>query len=123
MDHEVVRLAPNGFPFVVLGQQNEWYRVLDFKNREGWVATRLLAESNNVILKINRATLHSRPAAQEEETVAEVAYGTILQVEENKGEWLRVATKGGVNGWLQQKNVWPQEVAGSRAAGSWKNIE
>jgi SH3-like domain-containing protein len=107
MEHEVLRWAPNGFPLIILEQQNEWSRVLDFRNMEGWVGTRLLVEGGGVILKISRATLHSRPGAGEDEIVAELDYGTILQVVENKGEWIKVATVAGVNGWLHQKSVWP----------------
>lgn len=107
VDHEVLRWAPRGFPFLVLDQQEGWSRVVDFRNREGWVATRLLAKNSSVILKISRGYLYSGPEMGAEISVAEMDYGTIMQVKETEGEWLKVANGAGVSGWLQQENVWP----------------
>jgi hypothetical protein len=34
-------------------------------------------------------------------------YGTVLQVEEEQGPWLRVNKDDGIGGWIHEDKAWP----------------
>ena len=107
MDYDVLRWVAAGFPLHVLGRHEEWSLVEDFRKRRGWVANWLLAENNSVILKIKKENLYS--GADENDTiVTEIEYGTVMQTEEVQGNWLKVVTGEGLEGWLPKESVWPE---------------
>ena len=81
--------------------------VKDFRDRKGWVANRLLAENNTVILKISKGNLRSGPSSAGA-IVEEIEYGTILWIEEIQEDWLKIINKDGVEGWLPRLSVWPE---------------
>jgi SH3-like domain-containing protein len=106
MQHEVQRSVSSGFPLLVLDQQEEWSQVKDFAGRKGWVANRLLAENNSVILKIQKGNLRSGPSLNDK-IVKEVEYGAVMQIEEVQGSWLKVVNREGIVGWVHKWSVWP----------------
>ena len=106
MDFEVLRTASPGFPLLVRGQQDEWSQVEDFRKRMGWVANKLLAENNFVILKIGRGNLRTGPNLNDE-VVAEISYGAVMQIEEQQESWVKVINNDGIVGWVQKWTVWP----------------
>ena len=115
MEYEVLRAVPTGFPLLVLEQQDEWSKVEDYRKRKGWVANRLLAESKTVILKRQKWNLYNVPGFNEE-IAAEIDYGSVMQIEEVRGEWLKVISREGAEGWLLKKGVWPgSEESGVRS--------
>ena len=59
--------------------------VEDFKGRKGWVASFLIDENNTVILKTDTVNLRSGPGYQND-IVASMDYGTVLQVREKQGQ-------------------------------------
>lgn len=106
MDYEVLRSVPTDYPLLVIDQQQEWSQVEDYRKRRGWVATRLLAESNSVILKISKGKLRRGPS-MDENIVKKVEYGDLMEVREIQGDWLRVVDKNGDEGWLPRLSIWP----------------
>jgi len=80
----------------------------DYRKRKGWVSNSLLDGNKSVILITQKGNLYSGPNP-DEDIVADMNYGIIMQVEEVQGEWLKVMNADGVEGWLPQKSVWPGE--------------
>ena len=106
MEYDILRAVLPGYPLVVLEQQDEWSQVEDFRKRQGWVANKLITENNSVIVKIGRGNLRSGPSLNDE-IVAYINYGTVLQIEEAQESWLKVTSNEGISGWIQKWTVWP----------------
>jgi SH3-like domain-containing protein len=106
MDYQVLRAVAPGYPLLVLEQQDEWSQVVDFRKRQGWVASKLLSENNSVILKIGRGNLRSGPNLNDE-VITQLSYGMVLQIEEAREDWLKVIKSDGIAGWVHKWSVWP----------------
>jgi len=101
-----VHKVPPGYPIRVLGEQGDWTFVEDFKNTKGWIFTQLIVENVTVILKSDKVKLRHSPSHLSD-IVAQVDYGTIMHVEEKKGNWLRINNSNEVVGWIHEDKVWP----------------
>ena len=107
MDFAVLRWAIRGLPLLVLERQKEWSMVEDFRNRKGWIANSLLADHKSVILKSNNEKLLQGPNL-EDGIVKGLDYGTVMRIETAQGDWLKVVTREGIEGWLRKESVWPE---------------
>ena len=103
---DVLHTVPSGFPVAVLEQKEDWFLVRDFRARKGWVFGSLLTEPATVIVKVYKGNLRSRPGLTEK-VIMQLEHGTVVPVEETRGDWLRVSVSGNVTGWLHRKVIWP----------------
>jgi len=106
MDSEVLRAVPTGYPLLILEQQYNWTLVQDFRDRKGWVYSRLLNENSTVVVKVGKGNLRSGPSLRDD-IVAKVDYSTVMQVEEVQGDWVKVSSQVGLVGWLHKEVIWP----------------
>ena len=63
-------------------------------------------ENHTVILLSDDVNLLKGPSHQDE-IVAKIYYGTIMQVEKRQDLWVQVKNKDGVIGWIDKDMVWP----------------
>jgi SH3-like domain-containing protein len=103
---EVLRAVPPGYPLAVLQRQGDWVLVQDFRDRQGWVYASLLTDRQAVVVKVGKGNMRSGPSLIED-IVAKLDYGTVMQVEEISGGWVRVTSPDGLTGWLHSDIVWP----------------
>jgi SH3-like domain-containing protein len=106
MMENILRIVAPGYPFRVIDQQGDWSLVEDFKNRKGWVASNIIIEYNTVILKSDKVNLLSGPGYHND-IVANIDYGTVMQVEKKQDRWLKVYKRDGMVGWIHEDMVWP----------------
>ena len=106
LDSEVLRAVPTGYPLMILAQQDNWTQVQDFRDREGWVYSRLLNENSTVVVKVGKGNLRSGPSLRDDIT-AKIDYGTVMQVEEVQEDWVKVSSQAGLVGWLHKEVIWP----------------
>ena len=106
LDSEVLRAVSTGYPLLILEQQYNWTLVQDFRDRKGWVYSRLLNENSTVVVKVGKANLRSGPSLRDD-IVAKVDYSTIMQVDEVQEDWVRVSSQVGLAGWLHKEVIWP----------------
>lgn len=103
---EVLRSIPPGYPMAVLERRDDWVLVEDFRGRQGWIYASLLDKLQTVVIKVGKGNLRSGPSLTWEIT-AKLDYGSVMFVDEFSGEWIRVSSPEGVNGWLHRDIVWP----------------
>lgn len=106
MQDKVLRYVSAGFPLMVVDRKDGWSQVEDFSKRKGWVADRLLAENNSVIVKIPKELVRREPNMNAL-IVQDVEYGITMQVEEMHGSWVKVSDMEGLAGWIPRTSVWP----------------
>jgi SH3-like domain-containing protein len=106
LNSEVLRAVPTGYPLLVIDQQDNWSLVEDFRQRQGWVYTRLLTGNNTVVVKVGKGNLRSGPSLSDEIT-AKIDYGMVMYIEERLESWIKVKGSNGLVGWLHKEVIWP----------------
>lgn len=106
LDSEILRAVPAGYPLLILEQQYNWTLVRDFRDRKGWVYSRLLGENSTVVVKVGKGNLRSGPSLRDD-IIAKVDYSTVMQVEEVQEDWVKVSSQAGLAGWLHRDVIWP----------------
>jgi SH3-like domain-containing protein len=105
-EYRIVRAVSQGFPVQVIGQQDNWSNIKDFVGQEGWIYLPFLGRNNSVIVKVKRVNIRSGPGLGFT-VLGQVEFGTVLQVNNIKGDWYLVAMPDGMEGWLYRKLLWP----------------
>jgi SH3-like domain-containing protein len=106
LDAAVLRAVPTGYPLLIIDQQDNWTLVEDFRQRQGWVYTRLLTANTTVIIKVGKGNLRSDPSLRDAIS-AKLDYGTVMQIENRQDNWIKVKGSDGLVGWLHQEVIWP----------------
>ena len=103
---EVLRSIPPGFPLAIVERQGDWVLVEDFRERRGWVYSTLLSDPGTVVIKVGKGNLRSGPSLTDE-IIAKLDYGTVMFLDETRGEWVQVSNPEGLVGWLHNEVIWP----------------
>jgi SH3-like domain-containing protein len=91
---------------LIVEQQDNWTLVQDYRDRKGWVYSRLLNENSTVVVKVGKGNLRSGPSLRDD-IVAKIDYGTVMRVEEMQENWVKVSSQDGLAGWLHKEVIWP----------------
>ncbi len=99
-----------GFPLRQVAQKNDWVKVSDFENDQGWVHKSLLSKNPHLIVKANRNSqkkinIRSGPSTKYD-IVAKAYYGVVFKTLEQKNGWARVEHESGVTGWVKRSLLW-----------------
>ena len=90
-------------PVKVIDKKENFRRIIDFKNNNGWIHTSQLKEGKVFILledKIlfTKPTKYSKP-------ILKIAKGRLLVVKKCKKIWCRIKTEN-YTGWIKSEKVW-----------------
>lgn len=102
---EVLFQLPAGYPLKVLQRQEEWLKVRDCENDEGWIYAGLTSATPYVIVKIDKGNIRSGPGTDYDQ-IGKVVRAVILQKVEEKGDWLKIYHPQ-LTGWIHKNLVWP----------------
>ena len=90
-------------PIKVIDKKENFRRIIDIKNNNGWIHTSQLRKNKSFILLKNQI-LFSKPTKYSK-PIAKISSGRLLLVKKCKLKWCRVKTENYI-GWLEAKNVW-----------------
>ena len=90
-------------PVKVIDKEENFRRIIDFKNNSGWIHTSQLSKIKSFIL-LEDKTLFSKPTKYSKPILI-ISKGRLLLVKKCKAKWCKVKTKK-YTGWLETKNVW-----------------
>jgi len=90
-------------PIRVLDKEENFRRIIDFKNNSGWIHTSQLKKGKAFILLedqilFTKPTKYSKP-------VLKISKGRLLVVKKCKKIWCSVKTEN-YTGWIKNENVW-----------------
>ncbi len=99
-----------GVPLRQITKKNDWVKVSDFENDQGWIHESLLTKTPHLIVKANRNSkkkinIRSGPSIKHE-IVAKAYYGVVFKTLEQKNGWARVEHESGVTGWVKRSLLW-----------------
>jgi len=103
--HDIVFKADKFFPVQVLDEKEGWAKIRDFEKEVAWVAARLLAKRESVVIKVDKGNLRDAPSLKGE-LIGHVGYGEAFRIVERKGKWLKVATDDKTLGWIHDSLGW-----------------
>ncbi len=104
-EHNVVLQAPRYYPLSVRGKSNDFYEVVDYQGRRGWIHRTVVSNSPTVIIKTNRANIRKGPG-----TNYPIKFrgqlGVTFRVLETKGDWIHIKHESGNTGWIFGNLTW-----------------
>ena len=90
-------------PIKVIDKKENFRRIIDIKNNNGWIHASQLRKNKSFILLENQI-LFSKPTKYSK-PIVKISAGRLLLVKKCKLKWCRVKTEN-YTGWLEAKNVW-----------------
>lgn len=91
-------------PLEVIAEYEDWRKVRDFEQAEGWVHRAMLSPRRTALVKDNKKTIYSE-GNNKSSKVAIANKGTILSIKECDGTFCEVEAKS-VDGYIEIKNLW-----------------
>ncbi len=106
---ERVQVSSNG---------DEWTKIITSDNVEAYVFTEYLADTPPPVYKyISSGTLNIRKSSSSEsEKLGTITSGSKVQVFEESGEYIRILTAGGIEGYVLKDRVVAQSALSSRSS-------
>ncbi len=100
----------SGLPVKIIGKKNDWVKVTDFEGQSGWIFESLLEKKKNVIVKTRKNSeikINVRQAPSPDAAIiAQACHGVIFTLVEEQEDWLKVAYRTGLEGWVNKRFVW-----------------
>ena len=90
-------------PIKVIDKKENFRRIIDIKNNNGWVHTSQLRKNKSFILLENQI-LFSKPTKYSK-PIAKISSGRLLLVKKCKLKWCKIKTEN-YTGWIKNQKVW-----------------
>lgn len=95
----------NGYPVQVIARQDDWLKVKDFEGPLGWVHKPLTADDPHFLIKANTVNLRAGPGTNHQ-VVSKLKKYDIVKTLEKQGEWAKIKTAEGEEGWMSVNLGW-----------------
>lgn len=106
---KLYKVFVKGYPVIILEEFENWFRIKDYKNREGWISSTQLEKKNYAILTSTSAKIFKFPNLKSKVT-AIAKKDFVLKVIKCKKNWCNVFDdRKNVSGWTNKKNLWGLE--------------
>jgi len=102
----IINYGQKNLPLCVLDSaSNGWLKVMDFEGDRGWVHPKMVkVQPNFIITKAKKTNVRKVPDAKGE-LAFQTERGVIMQVLEEKGDWLHIRHQDGDEGWVSIEPV------------------
>ena len=94
-----------GYPLQVVSRKGNWYKVRDFENDSGWISRAVVGQTPHYIVKVPVANIRKGPGTRHP-IVAKAERYVLLRTREKRGDWVRVQSVDGPQGWVARKLLW-----------------
>ena len=94
-----------GYPVQVIAKQDDWLKVKDFEGALGWVHQPLTSTEPYFLIKATTVNLRAGPGTKHG-VVTKLNKYDIVKTLEKQGEWAKVATNDGQEGWILENLGW-----------------
>ncbi len=97
-------LIQKNLPLEVTAEFEQWRKIRDSENAEGWVHQSVLSRQRFVMIKEKIAILYRKPEV-ESRKIARLAKNVSAELLECNPGWCRVKVEG-AKGWVEKKSLW-----------------
>jgi SH3-like domain-containing protein len=98
------KFVRSGIPLIVLAEVGIWRKIQDAEGEEGWIHQNMLTMRRSALVIEKTHSLLDKPSA-DAQVVAYLEPGTSAQLQEIRGDWLRVKVER-LTGWLHRSQTW-----------------
>ncbi len=104
--HQVLFLAPMGYPVEIVQKQQDWVQIRDWEKQTGWVKNSMLSSIRTTVVLPERANVRVNASAGGD-IVRQVERGDIFKVIAVKKNWIRIGYYHDEEpvGWIRQDLV------------------
>ena len=95
----------HGYPMQVMQRDGDWVKVKDFEGPLGWVHKPLTTDDPHYLVKANTVNLRNGPGTNHG-IVTKLNKYDIVETLEKRGDWAKVKTAEGKEGWMLQSLGW-----------------
>ncbi len=97
--------APRYYPLKVLGSEDGFYQVRDYRGQIGWISRKVVDDTRAVVVKVSQANIRGGPGLNNK-VVLRAERGVCFKVLKTKGEWMHLEHASGRRGWMHQNLLW-----------------
>ncbi len=90
-------------PIKQIDKNENWRRIIDFKNNSGWIHSSQLKKINSIIL-LEDKILFKKPN-NFSKPIAKIKIGRVLFVQKCEGIWCKIKSEK-FRGWIKTDNIW-----------------
>ena len=97
--------VPQFYPLEVVGKQEAFLQVKDFRGDVGWISDMLVESIRAAVVESPSANLRAGPGTQHS-VVLRAEQGVCFRVLEVRGDWAQLEHAGGHRGWMHRSLLW-----------------
>ena len=90
-------------PIKQIDKEENWRRIIDFKNNGGWIHSSQLKKVNSVI-PLEDKILFQKPS-KFSKPLAKIKRGKVLVLQKCSSDWCKIKSEN-FKGWIKTNNVW-----------------
>ncbi|MBU0729434.1 MAG: SH3 domain-containing protein [Proteobacteria bacterium] len=94
-----------GYPLKILEKKDDWHKVADFEDDQGWIHKSLLSKQPHLIVKKKIINVRSGPGKQYK-VVGKANYGVVFKTLNTTNAWVEVKHENGLTGWVLRSLLW-----------------
>ncbi len=97
------KILKKGYPVKILEEFENWYKIIDYKKRQGWISkTQLIKTLYGIIIKND--TVYKFPNTQSKQ-LALVKKDYVAKILKCKRDWCKIEDIK-VSGWVKKDSLW-----------------
>ena len=104
-DFSKVGKVPENYPYRVISRKGRWLKVRDFEGFEDWIYGPLTDKQAAAAVKVKRANVRQGPGT-DHPIVLTADKGVAFRILAKKGDWVKVRTDEGDQGWVSRNLLW-----------------
>jgi len=97
--------VPENYPYRVISRKGRWLKVRDFEGFEDWIYGPLTDKKPAAAVKVKRANVRQGPGTNHP-IVLTADKGVAFRILAKKGDWVKVRTDEGDQGWVSRNLLW-----------------
>lgn len=97
--------VPENYPYRVISRKGRWLKVRDFEGFEDWIYGPLTDKQAAAAVKVKRANVRQGPGT-DHPIVLTADKGVAFRILAKKGDWVKVRTDEGDQGWVSRNLLW-----------------
>jgi len=97
--------VPENYPYQIISRKGRWLKVRDFEGFVDWIYGPLTDKKPAAAVKVKRANVRQGPGT-DHPIVLTADKGVAFRILARKGDWVKVRTDEGDQGWVSRNLLW-----------------
>ena len=103
-----IKYISENFPLKIVEEHNDWRRIIDYENNQGWIHKSLIKRQRNAIIQSESNETIYIFNIPDGKVIGEIDLKLIVNLDKCKLRWCLI-TKNNHKGWINKKYLWGVE--------------